>query len=248
MPRTEFGSFTNSPALSKLPIGSKPTFDPSWEVITTHVTTPEGAIVKGIAADSSGDKVGVFGSTVTGVGVWARSNSPEGLAAMFEGNVVMNGALHARGSHLFDGDVDCTGDISLKNADCAEDFSVRTPMEPGTVMVLNDDGGVSECRRPYDKRVAGVISGAGSYKPAIVLDRQKSAKNRQPIALMGKVYCKVDAQFGAIEVGDLLTTSSTPGHAMLTREASAAFGAVVGKAMCPLREGTGMIPVLIALQ
>jgi hypothetical protein len=32
--------------------------------------------------------------------------------------------------------------------------------------------------------------------------------------LVSKVYCKVDAQYASIEVGDLLTSSPTPGCAM----------------------------------
>jgi hypothetical protein len=99
-----------------------------------------------------------------------------------------------------------------------------------------------------DKRVAGVISGGGDYKPGIVLDKQKSEGNRQPIALLGKVYCKVDAQYGAIEVGDLLTTSPTPGHAMKADDPLKAFGAVIGKALHPLEGGQSLIPILIALQ
>lgn len=100
----------------------------------------------------------------------------------------------------------------------------------------------------YDKHVAGVISGAGSYKPGIVLDKQGDKPNRKPIALVGKVYCKVDAQYGAIETGDLLTTSSTLGHAMKATDHQRAFGAVIGKALRPLLSGRDLIPILIALQ
>jgi len=93
-----------------------------------------------------------------------------------------------------------------------------------------------------------VVSGAGSYKPGIVLDKQQTEGNRQPIALLGKVYCKVDANYAAIGIGDLLTTSPTPGHAMKADDPAQAFGAVIGKALRPLKEGQGLIPVLIALQ
>jgi hypothetical protein len=151
----------------------------------------------------------------------------------------------------FEGDVLVTGDISLAGgADCAEDFDISgaNKVEPGTVMVLGDEGALSESQRAYDKRVAGVISGAGDYKPGIVLDTRQSHCKRQPIALLGKVFCKVDAQFGAIEVGDLLTTSPTPGHAMKTSDPFKAFGAVIGKALQPLTHGKGLIPMLIALQ
>lgn len=100
----------------------------------------------------------------------------------------------------------------------------------------------------YDKRVAGVISGAGHYKPDITLDRQTSDHLRKPIALLGKVFCKVDATDEAIEVGDLLTTSSTPGHAMKVQDPAEALGTIIGKALRPLEQGQGLIPILIALQ
>jgi len=96
--------------------------------------------------------------------------------------------------------------------------------------------------------VAGVISGAGDCKPAIVLDKQPSHANRSPLALLGKVFCKVDARYGSIEVGDLLTTSETPGHAMKATDPLKAFGSIIGKALRPLRDGQGLIPILVALQ
>ena len=148
------------------------------------------------------------------------------------------------------GNLRVTGDVILTNADCAEDFDVAVAAvtEPGTVMVLGEAGRLEHSQRPYDKRVAGVISGAGDYRPAIVLDRQAPASDRKAIALVGKVFCKVDASDAPIEVGDLLTTSPTPGHAMKATDPLKAFGAVIGKALRPLEGGRGMIPVLIALQ
>jgi hypothetical protein len=58
----------------------------------------------------------------------------------------------------------------------------------------------------------------------------------------------VDAESGAIAVGDLLTTSDTPGHAMKAQDPERAFGAVIGKALAPLRDGRDLIPILVALQ
>ena len=81
-----------------------------------------------------------------------------------------------------------------------------------------------------------------------MLDKQQANSIRKPIALLGKVYCKVDAQYAAIEVGDLLTTSPTPGHAMKADHLRKAFGAVIGKALRPFKEGQGLIPILITLQ
>jgi hypothetical protein len=141
------------------------------------------------------------------------------------------------------------GDIVLHNADCAEDFDVPDGgVEPGTVMVLDDDGAVTPSTQAYDTRVAGVVSGAGSHRPGVVLDRRDTGRTRQPIALMGKVFCRVDAREHPIRVGDLLTTAQHEGHAMRITEPKRGLGAVLGKAMQPLEGALGLIPVLVALQ
>ncbi len=143
-----------------------------------------------------------------------------------------------------------TGDIRLQGADCAEQFEVAEPetIEPGTVLVIDDDSRLRPCDQPYDRKVAGVVSGANGYSPGLVLDDSLAPNMRLPVALNGKVYCKVDAGFSAIEVGDLLTTSPVVGHAMKATDQSRAFGAVIGKALRGLDTGCGLIPVLVSLQ
>ena len=115
-------------------------------------------------------------------------------------------------------------------------------------MVLCDDGTLKACDSGYDRRVAGVISGAGDYRPGIVMDKQHTDRDRRPIALVGKVCCNVDATYGPIRVGDLLTTSPTPGHAMAATDQGLAFGATIGKALKPHADGCGLIPILVNLQ
>jgi hypothetical protein len=166
------------------------------------------------------------------------TNSNGGFAAVLDGRVRINGVLTV------------TGDIQLANADCAEDFDVcdLESTSPGTVLVVAEDGVLRASQHPYDRRVAGVVSGAGSYRPGLVLDRRRRESSCRPVALVGKVYCKVDAAATPIRVGDLLTTSTTPGHAMRVDDPRRAFGAVLGKALAPLSGGVGMVPVLVALQ
>lgn len=187
------------------------------------------------------DATGVAGISNKWNGVYGESKSTVGGAGVYG-----KGKL----AGYFEGDVFVTGDIRLKNADCAEDFDVTdsVDIEPGTVMVLGEEGRLQPSQKAYDKCVGGVVSGAGDYKPGIVLDQQTSKHARKPIALLGKVYCKVDAQFGSISVGDLLTTSPTQGHAMKASDHLAAFGAVIGKALRSFPNGQGLIPILIALQ
>ena len=140
------------------------------------------------------------------------------------------------------------GDIRLLGADCAEFFQAENPsrIEPGTVLVIGENGGLRASEHEYDKRVAGVVSGAGGRKPAIVLD-QGAENVGVPIALNGKVYCKVEADSSPIEVGDLLTTSSITGRAMKAVDATRYLGSILGKALVPLPEGHGLIPVLVSL-
>ena len=103
-------------------------------------------------------------------------------------------------------------------------------VEPGSVLVIGADGVLQLCVAAYDRRVAGVVSGAGAYRPALVLDSRINVEQRRAVALVGKVYCKVDASFGSIAVGDLLTTSTTAGHAMRAADPGRAVGALLGKA------------------
>lgn len=141
------------------------------------------------------------------------------------------------------------GDIRLLGADCAEFFEVddRSAVEAGTVLVIGDKGSLHPCDEEYDGRVAGVVSGAGGTKPAIVMD-QRAESIGVPLALTGKVHCKAEATSSPIKVGDLLTTSSTIGHAMKAVDRARCLGSIIGKALAPLPEGHGLIPIIISLR
>jgi hypothetical protein len=76
-----------------------------------------------------------------------------------------------------------------------------------------------------------------------VLDRQPDA-GRCPLALSGKVWCKVGAP---VEVGDMLTTSAVPGHAMRASDPARAFDAIIGKVLERLESARGLVPLLVAV-
>jgi hypothetical protein len=205
-----------------------------------HGETPGGGPNRnwgsGVWGKGAGEVAGVIGDSEKGVGIWGRAP----IAGRFQGDVEVTGIIR----------LPKTGDIQLANGDGAEEFDIAEAeaVEPGTVMVLGDEGVLYTSSQPYDKRVAGIVSGAGTYRPALVLDRQENSANRLPIALFGKVFCKVDATYGTVAIGDLLTTSPTLGHAMKAQDPLSAFGAVIGKALRPLGDGQGLIPVLVSLQ
>ncbi len=145
-------------------------------------------------------------------------------------------------------------------ADFAENFDVEEPpasseasakIEAGKVLVIDPTrhGKLALSTQAYDRRVAGVISGAGGVKPGMMMGQTGTlADGQHPVALSGRVYCWVDASQGAVEPGDLLTTSSTPGHAMKVTDREKAQGAIIGKAMTGLKEGKGLVLVLVTLQ
>jgi hypothetical protein len=192
--------------------------------------------VKGVS--QSPEHAGVSAiNTSAGIGVYATGGN---LAAQFDGTVQANG------------DIKVTGDVTFVNAsggDCAEDFDIEDGEEnitPGTVLVIGDHGKLTVTREGYDSRIAGVVSGAGSLRPAILLNRVSSAQRRMPIALIGRAYCKVDATFARIKPGDLLTTSPTPGYAMKVLDRAKTAGALLGKALEGLENGRGLIPILVS--
>jgi hypothetical protein len=101
---------------------------------------------------------------------------------------------------------------------------------------------------PYSTLVAGIYS----TKPGVLgspytIDNPNLAKE-VPMAVVGIVPCKVSTENGPIKVGDLLVSSPTPGHAMKGTDRNKMLGAVVGRALEPLREGKGVVQVLVTLQ
>jgi hypothetical protein len=106
----------------------------------------------------------------------------------------------------------------------------------------------SACSREYDRTVAGVVSGGGGLRPGFVLGKREDGGARVPVALLGRVFCKVDADYAPLGIGDLLTTSPTAGHAMKSRGPQRSSGAVIGKAIEGLASGRGLVPILVALQ
>jgi hypothetical protein len=137
-------------------------------------------------------------------------------------------------------------------ADLAEPFEMSNAesLPAGTVVVIDSEnpGKLMQSTQAYDKRVAGVISGACNIQPGLTLTQEGEINGGQHVALTGRVYVMATSSNGSIEPGDLLTTSNVPGHAMKATDNDQAFGTVIGKAMSSLVEGDGFVMVLINLQ
>jgi hypothetical protein len=210
-------------------------FDSNFAVLRIGTTGNEGDL---IVRDAENREVFHFDSNFAVLRLGATGN---------EGDLIVRNDRGAETIHL-DGNA---GDIILRNADAAEDFELAPEVapRPGTVMVLDGDGRLRPCSSAYDRKVVGVIAGAGSCRPGIVLNRRAEAgAPRAPISIVGRAACHADARYGAIGVGDLLTSSPTAGCAMRASDAEQAFGAIIGKALTPLPAGSGLVEMVIGLQ
>ncbi len=186
---------------------------------------------------SAVNHAGVVGIGTNGaVGIYARSDF---RAGSFDGPVFVSDLLSAK-------------TIEVRGADVAEGFDQTdgSSAEPGTVMVIDEanPGDVKPSATAYDCKVAGIISGAGGVRPGLKLTQDGVADGNNLIAMAGRVYAKVSAENGPVTPGDLLTTADTPGHAMKASDKEISHGAVIGKAMTELKEGTGLVLVLVNLQ
>ncbi len=116
---------------------------------------------------------------------------------------------------------------------------------PGDVVAL--DPGDTERVVAAAGRADPLVVGIASAEAGVTLAGADTfPKPSATVVLSGVTLCNVDAGYGAILPGDLLTASPTPGHAM--RAADPLPGTVVAKALEPLAEGQGMIHVLLMLR
>jgi len=186
----------------------------------------------------------VGGSSSGAAGGWLGTNSNHPL------HLFVNGGQPAL-------TVNTNNTVSVKvltitgGADVAEPFPMKEEkLEKGSVVVIDAEhpGRLKRSTQAYDRRVAGIVSGANGINPGIALHQEGAMEGDQNIALSGRVYVEADASNGAIQPGDMLTTSDTPGHAMKGTDHEKVQGAVIGKAMSALPQGSGMVLVLVTLQ
>lgn len=216
-----------------------------------------GTGVEGISDGLGG--YGVIGRAhgLNGIGVHAEAQNGSALALW---------AYNPGGrAGLFDGSVDVNGPVEVNvltiagGSDLAEPFDIASPrdddgtIEPGRVVVIDPQqpGRLKLATEAYDRKVAGIVSGANSLSPGMILKSSGDpyADGEHPVALTGRVWCTCDASNNAIQPGDLLTTSDRAGHAMKAVDLVRAQGAIIGKAMTPLPQGElGLVLVLVNLQ
>jgi hypothetical protein len=197
-----------------------------------------------------GEDQGVFGWSLNGDGVYGSTTN--GYAGRFNGDVaVHSGDLTVSNGRIVTPVIEITG-----GSDLSERFEIgagarESAPEPGMLVSIDPErpGELVVSSSAYDKRVAGVISGAGGVATGMLMGQEGTrADGEHPVALTGRVYCWADASYGAIGPGDMLTTSEVSGHAMKASDPARSHGTIIGKAMSSLAEGRGLVLVLVNLQ
>lgn len=202
-----------------------------------------------------------------------------GYMDLFNGNnvqtVLINGhsTTHAAGRIVLSdsdgnnkilllGDYNGTGDgriitdeIEIKGgSDLAEMFDIsneESVVDPGLLVSLDPDnpGQLMISNQAYDKKIAGIISGANGIKAGILMGQDETiADGDNLVTLSGRTYLKANTSNGAIKIGDSITSSKIAGEAMRASKKKKSRGAIVGKALTSLEDGSGYILVLVSLR
>lgn len=222
---------------------------------------PAGRAVWAESTSGSGNTVGIYAETAsaTGIaGVFEAGTSPSANILVGRRSSLNVFRVDSNGKGFFNGGTPSNG------ADFAESFDVVGEVasySPGDVLVIDADS--NRRVRLSDEPYSSLVSGIYSTKPGLLAtphDMDDPALNDNvPMAVIGVVLCKVSSENGPIKRGDLLVTSSLPGHAMKGTDRSRMLGAIVGKALQPFhppvgpdgkpnKKATGVIEVLVTLQ
>lgn len=128
-------------------------------------------------------------------------------------------------------------------ADVAEWVAVSEPVAAGDVLEL--DPNAIATHRLSQATCSTLVAGVVSSEPGFTLGRGLTDDGQALLALIGIVPVKVTNEGGPILPGDLLVTSSTPGHAMRWAGPDSCPCSLVGKALEPMTESEGVILVLL---
>jgi hypothetical protein len=210
----------------------------------------------------------VYAENPSGSGIYAKTDEKDSYAVLGwnkrRDNIGYLGkdtaGVYGKSSDGYAGEF--IGKVSVKvleitgGSDLSEQFRISTRSKhlqkiTGMVVSIDPDspGELMVSNQAYDRKVAGIISGAGGLNPGMVMGQENTVVDgANPVALSGRVYCLADASNGAITPGDLLTTSNTVGHAMKVEDYGKAQGAILGKAMTGLQKDRGLVLVLVTLQ
>jgi len=198
-----------------------------------------GGVANAIDATNNGGYAAVNG-TNTGSGPAIRGESQGSTGSgVYAKKLNGNYALYVEGTSFFTGaktgyvaDICLSQDGLLEEGDVVEisDASVGTVSDKIPMMMIK------KSTTPNSTKIVGVADAQVS----------QSADTVFVVTLGAYRSIKVDADYGTIQPGDLLTSSATPGYAM--KASAPIVGSIIGKALEPLLSGKGKIKVFVSVK
>lgn len=183
------------------------------QAVTTGCTNAPTAMVNANIASDAGNGFNVrIQGTIT-------TTSAGSVTLQFAQNTSSTSAITIKGGSYVQA-------FKVGGADLAEAYrSKDASIEPGDVVALDPSltSGVQKSQKAADPTVLGIVS----TRPGMVLGDDSGVGNVVLVALSGRVPVKVSSENGAINPGDYLTSSSTPGVAMK----ATTDGLIIGLAM-----------------
>ncbi len=127
------------------------------------------------------------------------------------------------------------------------ELATRDGVVPGSVVAYDASArGIVPASAANARQVVGVISGAGGFRPGMVIGSRSDESQDFPVSMSGLIYVRVSDEAGEIVPGDLLVPSSVAGVGMRMVDPSAAAGMVFGKALEPWSgTGEGLVLMLV---
>jgi hypothetical protein len=229
--------------------------------------TTQGVGVQGSSDSSTGVKgtsnsgTAIYGLSTYGAGVYGHSDYQVGVFG--EGSLF---GVYSKGDAQVEGNLYVTGSKSGYVVDIAQNDDIVS-LVAGDVVVISGAAPavlgeipVIKVRRAMAGETSAVVGVVDKhYAPTPKTATPDGRTERvfrdstippgeylSVITLGAYKAIKVDASYGPIAPGDLLVASPNPGYAM--RADSPQPGTIIGKALSELRDGTGVVPVLVTLQ
>jgi len=204
---------------------------------------------RGFGVVGSSNNISVFGWSERGIAIDGFSSRGTALQAITRTGTLFiadsideNNRPTRRVTITGEGDMTISGQINSGGADLADLLPAVTGLNPGDVLIINENSLLDQSQEAYQTSVVGVYS----TQPGFVGTRGDSLPNLVPLALAGIVPVNITTENGNIQPGDLLVAASLSGHAMKAGD-EVPLGSVIGKALENFDSETGQIQMLVML-
>ena len=209
---------------------------------TAGLISATGAITVGGDISLTGNIVDAAAMTISTSSNGNITLSPNGTGVVVVTKDIQNGQANGTGnigsSTTYFNTVFAKA-TSAQYADLAENYEADADYAPGTVVVFGGLKEITVTNNSHDTAVAGVVS----TNPSYLMNAGQSGEWILPVALTGRVPCRVQ---GPVNKGTVLVTGIVPGTAIAIDTSKFKPGCVVGKSL-EIINSTDVVTIEVAV-